>query len=177
MKAFVEVIEPSSRVYIVRVGPETDHYGAAFDFAYVGVETDGKLEIKALNGKGGTKAHFDAGLEALIPYNFSEITYERTDHRGSRSLVPTNGANGDENMTQPDKGHFKFGTREGNPPKIMPPVPTGDPAALIVAVKADLAKITASFDAGEFVPGPHGIHIAYRDDGSEDVIFNLMRQK
>lgn len=90
MKAFVEITG-----LIVRVGPETDHYGASFDFAYVGIGSGGKLEIKGLNGRGGTKAHYDAGIAALLPLGFSEITYERTDHRGSRSFVPTLGANGD----------------------------------------------------------------------------------
>lgn len=62
MKAYVEILSG-----IVRGGPETDHYGAPYDYAVGFSSTDGRTAIvKALVGDGKmTVAHAKAAFRAL----------------------------------------------------------------------------------------------------------------
>jgi hypothetical protein len=97
MKAFVEVVE-APIVLLVRVGPDAERYGSDWEFAFLAVGTKDRITIKGLNGHGGTRAHFEAGFAALAPFHFTEVTYERNDHKGPRSFALTLGPNGELKM-------------------------------------------------------------------------------
>jgi hypothetical protein len=97
MKAFVEVVE-APIVLLVRVGPDAERYGSDWEFAFLAVGTKDRITIKGLNGQGGTRAHFEAGFAALAPFKFTQVVYERNDHKGPRSFALTLGPNGELKM-------------------------------------------------------------------------------
>jgi hypothetical protein len=97
MKAFVEVVE-APIVLLVRVGPDAERYGSDWEFAFLAVGTKDRITIKGLNGQGGTRAHFEAGFAALVPFKFTEVVYERNDHKGPRSFALTLGPSGELKM-------------------------------------------------------------------------------
>lgn len=75
------------------------------------------------------------------------------------------------------RGHHKFGTREKNPPKIMPDHRRSvnpDGSANVDVMRSDLAAILHSLQSGEFV-FRKAVRIVYNEDGTEDVIFNVER--
>lgn len=74
MKAFVEYLSG-----VIRVGPQTDHYGAPFDYAVAFSSVDGRTAVvKALSSRGGvTVAHAKAVIRTLKNIGL-DATWERS---------------------------------------------------------------------------------------------------
>lgn len=80
MKAFVEILS-----CVVRIGPDTDHYGAPFEIAVTIAGNGTKGTIKGVH-QPLTLEQLRAGRAALKAVGFKEIEFERPNRTSTFTI-------------------------------------------------------------------------------------------